>query len=85
MGMLISAADLIALYLGLELMSLSLYVVAASNRDIGALDRGRPEIFRARRAVVRHAALRRSLIYGFTGTVSFAGIAKAARAGRASA
>src|SRR5262245_45915170 len=33
MGMLISAADLIALYLGLELMSLALYVVAASNRD----------------------------------------------------
>ena len=33
MGMLISAGDLIALYLGLELMSLALYVVAASNRD----------------------------------------------------
>ena len=32
MGMLISAGDLIALYLGLELMSLALYVVAASNR-----------------------------------------------------
>ena len=33
MLMLISAADLIALYLGLELMSLALYVVAAINRD----------------------------------------------------
>ena len=33
MLMLISAADLIALYLGLELMSLPLYVVAASHRD----------------------------------------------------
>ena len=32
MLMLISAADLIALYLGLELMSLPLYVVAASDR-----------------------------------------------------
>src|SRR5579863_298696 len=32
MMMLISAADLIALYLGLELMSLPLYVVAASHR-----------------------------------------------------
>jgi NADH-quinone oxidoreductase subunit N len=30
---LISACDLIALYLGLELMSLALYVVAASHRD----------------------------------------------------
>src|SRR5262245_46663247 len=33
MGMLISAADLIALYLGLELMSLALYVVASYSRD----------------------------------------------------
>src|SRR5262249_12977252 len=33
MLMLISAADLIALYVGLELMSLALYVVAAINRD----------------------------------------------------
>ena len=51
--------DLIALYLGLELMSLALYVVAAINRDNAALDRGRPEIFRPRRAVLGHAALRR--------------------------
>ena len=29
----ISAGDLIALYLGLELMSLALYVVAAFHRD----------------------------------------------------
>ena len=59
MMMLISAADLIALYLGLELMSLALYVVAASNRDSIALDRSGPEVLRARRALVRHAALRR--------------------------
>ena len=82
MLMLISAADLIALYLGLELMSL---VALRRRRDqprLRALDRGRPEVFRARRAVVGHAALRRSLIYGFTGTVSFAGIAKASAQGR---
>src|SRR6266700_3814228 len=78
MGMLISAADLIALYLGLELMSLALYVVAAINRDsarsaeaglkyfiLGALSSG----------MLLYGA---SLVYGFTGTVSFAGIAKAA-------
>ena len=59
MMMMISANDLIALYLGLELQSLALYVVAAFNRDIGALDRGRAEIFRPRRAVLGHAALRR--------------------------
>jgi NADH-quinone oxidoreductase subunit N len=78
MMMLISAADLIALYLGLELMSLSLYVVAAIDRSsvrsteaglkyfvLGALSSG----------MLLYGA---SLIYGFTGTVSFAGIAKAA-------
>ena len=59
MLMLISAADLIALYLGLELMSLPLYVVAASHRVFAALDRSRAEVFRPRRALVGNAALRR--------------------------
>ena len=81
MMMLISAADLIALYLGLELMSLPLYVVAASHRDslrsteaglkyfvLGALSSG----------MLLYGA---SLVYGFTGTVSFAGIAQAAAHG----
>ncbi len=81
MLMLISAADLIALYLGLELMSLSLYVVAAIDRErlrsteaglkyfvLGALSSG----------MLLYGA---SLIYGSTGTVSFAGIAEAARQG----
>ncbi len=81
MMMLISAADLIALYLGLELMSLPLYVIAASNREnvrsteaglkyfvLGALSSG----------MLLYGA---SLIYGFTGTVDFAGIAKAAGPG----
>ncbi len=78
MMMLISAADLIALYVGLELMSLPLYVVAASHRGelrsteaglkyfvLGALSSG----------MLLYGA---SLIYGFTGTVSFAGIAHSA-------
>src|SRR5271155_3390842 len=78
MLMLISANDLIALYLGLELMSLPLYVVAASHRTslrsteaglkyfvLGALSSG----------MLLYGA---SLVYGFTGTVSFAGIAQAA-------
>ena len=81
MLMLISAADLIALYLGLELMSLPLYVVAASHRNslrsteaglkyfvLGALSSG----------MLLYGA---SLTYGFTGTVSFAGIAQAAGQG----
>jgi NADH-quinone oxidoreductase subunit N len=78
MMVLISAGDLISLYLGLELMSLALYVVAASNRDnaksneaglkyfvLGALSSG----------MLLYGA---SLIYGFTGTVSFTGIAATA-------
>ncbi len=81
MLMLISAADLIALYLGLELMSLPLYVMAASHRGVlrsteaglkyfvlGALSSG----------MLLYGA---SLVYGFTGTVSFAGIAQAAAQG----
>jgi NADH-quinone oxidoreductase subunit N len=79
MMVLVSAADLITLYLGLELMSLSLYVVAAFDRDnlrsseaglkyfvLGALSSG----------MLLYGA---SLVYGFTGTVSFAGIASAAK------
>jgi NADH-quinone oxidoreductase subunit N len=81
MMILISAGDLIMVYLGLELMSLALYVVAASNRDdrksneaglkyfvLGALSSG----------MLLYGA---SLIYGFTGTVNFAGIAAAAKDG----
>src|SRR6201985_888157 len=81
MMVLISAGDLIMLYLGLELMSLALYVVASSNRDnvksteaglkyfvLGALSSG----------MLLYGA---SLIYGFTGTVSFAGIAAALKTG----
>ena len=81
MMILISAGDLIMLYLGLELMSLALYVVAASNRDnaksteaglkyfvLGALSSG----------MLLYGA---SMVYGFTGTVNFAGIAAAAKTG----
>src|SRR5271157_173633 len=78
MMVMISANDLITLYVGLELQNLALYVVAAFNRDsvrsteaglkyfvLGALSSG----------MLLYGA---SLIYGFTGTVSFAGIAQAA-------
>jgi NADH-quinone oxidoreductase subunit N len=77
MLMLISAANLIALYLGLELMSLALYVLAAFHREniraseaglkyfvLGALSSG----------MLLYGA---SLLYGFAGTVSFTGIATA--------
>jgi NADH-quinone oxidoreductase subunit N len=75
MLMVISSNDLIALYLGLELLSLSSYVIAAFDRDnprsseaglkyfvLGALSSG----------MLLYGA---SLVYGFTGTVSFPAIA----------
>ena len=73
----ISANDLIALYLGLEMQSLALYVVASINRDsvrsteaglkyfvLGALSSG----------MLLYGA---SLVYGFTGQTNFVGIAEA--------
>jgi len=75
MMMMISANDLIALYIGLELKSLSLYVVAAFKRDtvrsteaglkyfvLGALSSG----------MLLYGC---SMIYGFTGTTQFAVLA----------
>jgi NADH-quinone oxidoreductase subunit N len=80
MMMMISAGDLIALYLGLELQSLALYVLAAVRRDdvrsseagmkyfvLGALSSG----------MLLYGA---SLLYGFSGTTSFSGLAAAASA-----
>ena len=75
MMLMISANDLIALYIGLELQSLALYVVAAFRRDsvrsseaglkyfvLGALSSG----------MLLYGA---SLVYGFTGSTSFPVIA----------
>ena len=81
MMLLISAADLIALYLGLELMSLALYVVAASNRDNIRSTEAGLKYFVLRALSSGMLLYGASLIYGFTGTVSFAGIAKAAGQG----
>lgn len=77
MMMMISASDLIGLYVGLELQSLALYVVAAFDRDntrsteaglkyfvLGALSSG----------MLLYGS---SLVYGFTGTVTYSGIAQA--------
>ena len=87
MMMMISAGDLISLYMGLELQSLSLYVIAAFRRDtlrsseaglkyfvLGALSSG----------MLLYGS---SLVYGFAGTTSFAGLSEiftaAAAAGEA--
>ncbi len=77
MMMMISANDLIALYMGIELQSLALYVIAAFQRDslrsteaglkyfvLGALSSG----------MLLYGC---SLIYGFTGATGFEAIAAA--------
>ena len=77
MLLMISANDMIGLYLGLELQSLALYVVAAINRDnlrsteaglkyfvLGALSSG----------MLLYGV---SLVYGYTGSTSFETIAAA--------
>ena len=76
MMMMVSASNLISLYIGLELQSLALYVVAAIHRDslrsteaglkyfvLGALSSG----------MLLYGC---SLIYGFAGTTSFAGLSQ---------
>ncbi len=81
MMVMVSAGDLIALYMGLELQSLSLYVVASLRRDsvrsteaglkyfvLGALGSG----------LLLYGA---SLTYGFAGTTMFGGIVEASSDG----
>ncbi len=84
MMMMVSAGDLMSLYMGLELQSLALYVVAAMRRDsvksteaglkyfvLGALSSG----------LLLYGA---SLVYGFAGTTKFAGIITVAQHGEVS-
>ncbi|MGC1430362.1 MAG: NADH-quinone oxidoreductase subunit NuoN [Albidovulum sp.] len=84
MMVMVSAGDLMSLYMGLELQSLSLYVIAAFRRDsiksteaglkyfvLGALSSG----------LLLYGA---SLTYGFTGTTLFAGIVETIHGGHTS-
>ena len=81
MMVMVSAGDLMSLYMGLELQSLSLYVVASLRRDsvksteaglkyfvLGALSSG----------LLLYGA---SLTYGFAGTTLFSGIVEAVEGG----
>jgi NADH-quinone oxidoreductase subunit N len=84
MMMMVSAGDLMALYMGLELQSLALYVVASLRRDsvksteaglkyfvLGALSSG----------LLLYGA---SLVYGYSGTTLFSGIITTAQSGQTS-
>lgn len=71
MLLMVSAADLMALYMGLELMSLSLYVLAAFRRgDARATEAGLKYFILGALAsgMLLYGC---SLVYGFTGTTQF--------------
>ena len=77
MGMMVSAADLITLYLGLELNSLSAYVLAAFLRSDDRSAEAGLKYFVLGALASGILLFGMSLTYGFTGTTSFEGISAA--------
>jgi NADH-quinone oxidoreductase subunit N len=75
MMMMISANDLIALYLGLELQSLSLYVIAAFQRDEARSSEAGVKYFVLGALSSGLLLYGCSMIYGFAGTTGFAQLA----------
>jgi len=74
MGMMVSASDLLTLYVGLELQSLSAYVLASfQRRDARSAEAGlKYFVLGALASGILLYGI--SLLYGFTGTTLFAGI-----------
>jgi NADH-quinone oxidoreductase subunit N len=77
MMMMVSANSLLALYLGLELQSLSLYVIAALHRDSLRSSEAGLKYFVLGALSSSMLLYGMSIIYGFTGTLSFDGLAAA--------
>jgi NADH-quinone oxidoreductase subunit N len=77
MMMMISANDLVSLYMGLELQSLALYVVAALNRDSVRSSEAGLKYFVLGALSSGMLLYGMSLVYGFTGTTGFVDIAAA--------
>ncbi|MCH7487647.1 MAG: NADH-quinone oxidoreductase subunit NuoN, partial [Proteobacteria bacterium] len=71
MMMMISANDLISLYLGLEIQSLSLYVIAAFQRDDTRSTEAGLKYFVLGALASGLLLYGSSLVYGFAGTTSF--------------
>ena len=76
MLMMISANDMIALYLGLEMQSLSLYIIAAFQRDDTRSTEAGLKYFVLGAVASGMLLYGMSLIYGFAGTTSFEDMAK---------
>ena len=81
MLMMVSANDLIALYVGLELQSLALYVVAAFRRDAARSSEAGLKYFVLGALSSGMLLYGASLIYGFAGTTGFDALARLLEAG----
>jgi len=81
MMMMISANDLISLYIGLEMQSLSLYVLAAYQRDSERSTEAGVKYFVLGALASGLLLYGASLVYGFSGTTTFEGLAQAIKAG----
>ena len=81
MGMMVSATDLLTLYVGLELQRLSAYVLASfMRRDLRSAEAGlKYFVLGALASGILLYGI--SLLYGFTGTTLFSGVASAASDG----
>jgi len=81
MGMMVSAGDMLTLYVGLELQSLSAYVLASfMRRDTRAAEAGlKYFVLGALASGILLYGI--SLLYGFTGTTLFTGISDSLAAG----
>src|SRR5579871_3049317 len=82
MMMMISANDLIALYVGFELQSLALYVVAAFQRDTVRSTEAGLKYFVLGAVASGMLLFGASLIYGFCGGTAFVQISQALIAGK---
>ncbi|HYX00726.1 MAG TPA: NADH-quinone oxidoreductase subunit NuoN [Reyranella sp.] len=82
MMLMISANDLMALYVGLELQSLALYVIAAFQRDSVRSTEAGLKYFVLGSVASGMLLFGASLIYGFCGSTAFVQISKALLEGR---
>jgi NADH-quinone oxidoreductase subunit N len=77
MGMMVSAADLVTLYVGLELQSLAAYILASFQRSDSRSAEAGLKYFVLGALASGILLYGISLLYGFTGTTLFSGIAAA--------